>query len=130
MITPEQRKKNNLYMRRWRARHKKSVIQYLRKYKAQDPEKWKEIKRKWNIENREKHNEYNRNYHAIHKAEGKDQARLKASYELNKGRLGKQPCQVCGTEDNLEMHHPDYSQPLLVEWLCRPHHIEKRMIIL
>lgn len=35
--------------------------------------------------------------------------------------IQKQPCEVCGDTAS-EAHHPDYSQPLLVVWLCRAHH--------
>ena len=39
------------------------------------------------------------------------------------GRLRKSPCFVCGSE-NVEAHHPDYSEPLSVVWLCIEHHKE------
>jgi hypothetical protein len=42
---------------------------------------------------------------------------------LRDGRLEKTPCQVCG-EKKVEGHHPDYSQPLNVVWLCNLHHRE------
>jgi hypothetical protein len=32
------------------------------------------------------------------------------------------PCQRCGSNDNVEAHHEDYSRPLDVVWLCREHH--------
>lgn len=31
-------------------------------------------------------------------------------------------CQGCGLPKRLEKHHPDYSKPLLVVWLCKPCH--------
>lgn len=31
-------------------------------------------------------------------------------------------CSVCGGSHPLEMHHPDYSQPLEVVWVCRACH--------
>ena len=37
------------------------------------------------------------------------------------GRLVKTCCIVCG-ETHVEGHHPDYSRPLDVVWLCAPHH--------
>lgn len=40
---------------------------------------------------------------------------------IRKGVLARQPCAECGAP-NSEAHHPDYSKPLLVEWLCKPHH--------
>lgn len=36
------------------------------------------------------------------------------------GTLVRQPCEVCG--ETAEAHHPDYAEPLKVEWLCPKHH--------
>ena len=36
------------------------------------------------------------------------------------GRLKSQPCFLCGAD--AEAHHPDYSRPLDVVWLCPAHH--------
>jgi hypothetical protein len=51
---------------------------------------------------------------------------MKAHREVYKaiqaGTLKRQPCQVCGSTSNIEAHHPDYSKPLEVEWVCRKHH--------
>lgn len=38
------------------------------------------------------------------------------------GKLFKEPCEVCGTEQNIHAHHDDYSKPLNVRWLCAVHH--------
>lgn len=43
---------------------------------------------------------------------------------LKEGRLIKQPCKVCGSKKQIEAHHPDYSKPLKVIWLCNKHHRE------
>jgi len=43
---------------------------------------------------------------------------------LAKGFLKKLPCAMCGTTEDLEAHHEDYSRPLDVEWLCFRHHRE------
>lgn len=40
-----------------------------------------------------------------------------------RGRLTILPCMECGSLD-VEGHHPDYSQPLSVVWLCKEHHQE------
>lgn len=40
---------------------------------------------------------------------------------IRDGRLKKQPCHICG-EPVVEAHHPDYSAPLDVVWLCVIHH--------
>jgi hypothetical protein len=31
-------------------------------------------------------------------------------------------CEGCNKPVRLEKHHPDYSKPLLVVWLCKPCH--------
>lgn len=54
----------------------------------------------------------------------KDNIRSAAGHAKRRGKLIPQPCQVCGSEDKIEMHHPDYNQPLLVEWFCRPCHVQ------
>jgi len=41
--------------------------------------------------------------------------------------LVPEPCEVCG--DKAERHHPDYTQPLLVKWLCRRHHAEVHHVV-
>lgn len=42
------------------------------------------------------------------------------SNALRDGRLTRQPCFVCGAP--AQAHHPDYSAPLAVSWLCAKHH--------
>jgi len=48
--------------------------------------------------------------------------RYRANYMVTNavrdGRLKKEPCVICGTEENLHAHHRDYSRPLDVVWLC------------
>ncbi len=40
---------------------------------------------------------------------------------IKTGKLKKLPCFICGSEKT-EGHHPDYSAPLDVVWLCPAHH--------
>lgn len=57
--------------------------------------------------------------------------RRKASHlvgnALRDGKLFRQPCWVCGKK--AQAHHPDYSRPLDVVWLCPPHHKETHQLI-
>ena len=39
-------------------------------------------------------------------------------YAINSGKLHKEPCQKCGSEDNPHAHHDDYAKPLNIRWLC------------
>ena len=52
----------------------------------------------------------------------KDNARSYANSYKRRGKLIPEAC-ACGSEI-VEMHHPDYSNPLAVIWMCRPCHLE------
>lgn len=47
------------------------------------------------------------------------QAALRAA--IKRGIVEPQSCVVCG-DPKAEAHHPDYSKPADVVWLCRRHH--------
>lgn len=46
---------------------------------------------------------------------------------IRNGRISRQPCHVCGAK--AEAHHPDYSAPLDVVWLCTAHHREAHELV-
>ncbi len=48
-------------------------------------------------------------------------ARRIAERALRRGELMPQPCEMHGDEGQ-EMHHDDYSQPLVVRWFCKRGH--------
>ena len=58
-------------------------------------------------------------------------SRIKAnnavSNAVRDGRLKKQPCWICG--EKAIAHHPDYSRPLDVVWLCQPHHKQAHALV-
>ena len=45
---------------------------------------------------------------------------------LRSGKLNRQPCWCCG--EKAQAHHPDYSRPLDVVWLCSTHHTEAHAV--
>ena len=51
------------------------------------------------------------------------QCHWKVNHAIRTGKLFKMPCVKCG-EVVAEAHHPDYTKPLNVIWLCRKHHKE------
>lgn len=53
----------------------------------------------------------------------KQNARKKLARALKSGKVKKLPCRDCN-ELNVEAHHPDYSKPMEVIWLCKKHHGE------
>jgi hypothetical protein len=65
----------------------------------------------------------------------KDIAWNKLEYQLRLGTIVRpQSCQKCGVippksrsgASQIQAHHPDYTKPLEVEWLCPPCHGETR----
>lgn len=51
-------------------------------------------------------------------------ARAMANVAVRRGAIKRQPCESCGAE-LAEKHHPDYTKPYDVIWLCRPCHMQK-----
>lgn len=61
--------------------------------------------RKWAAKNKEKRKNYQ-----------------KILWEAKKHNKIPQKCEIEGCDKIGERHHPDYSQPRLIEWICRSHH--------
>ena len=85
--------------------------------------------------NKEKSKEKYKRYYQLHKEEikkkrldwyhshkNKFSAHQKVKNALFRGDLIKLSCQECGDKKSLA-HHPDYSKPLEVIWLCSKHHM-------
>ena len=88
--------------RNWRLKNEDKAIAISRKYRSLNRDK--KIKANKAARVPEQHN-----------------ARVMAQRALKIGTIKKEPCSVCGKERS-EMHHPDYSKPLDIIWLCRSHH--------
>jgi hypothetical protein len=69
---------------------------------------------------KENHLKANNAYRKRHRQ--KTIARDAVAYAVRLGKMLPMPCIVCGKD--AEAHHPDYSQPLYVIWLCDSHHKE------
>jgi len=56
----------------------------------------------------------------------KNPEKVKAQQTLNKavkkGIIERSPCVNCGSTHRVHGHHPDYSFPLKVIWVCSIHH--------
>lgn len=73
------------------------------------------------------HNAYMRVWRKTHplspEERKKDICRSYTHVLIVRGVLQKAPCEVCGDVD-VHAHHPDYSNPRKVKWLCPFHHRE------
>lgn len=65
-------------------------------------------------------------YNATH--QNQRAARTITGNAIRDGRLIKQPCCVCGSDES-EAHHEDYAKPLEVIWYCTKHHAERHVEI-
>lgn len=75
--------------------------------------------RNWKSENPERHAELAREYRKRNPEKIKAQNQL--NYAVRKGRIQRQPCEVCGTSDRVHAHHHVSYEPkdwLNVRWLC------------
>ncbi len=84
----------------------------------------REYNRKWNATHRKRQKAFNlkgsKTYRENPENQYKIRARKDVFHALRTGRMTKGIC-PCG-ETKVEAHHDDYSRPLKVIWLCRPHH--------
>ena len=99
--------KNKSYIEQWRKNNRDRINETSKKWCRANPEKIRQIyiktKEKFPIRN---------------------DARKKVAYAIKMRRLIKHPCQICNSTKNINAHHPDYSKPLEVIWLCSKHHAQ------
>jgi hypothetical protein len=60
--------------------------------------------------------EYREKYPAKHKATSM------VNNAIRDGKLFREPCSVCGSDENPHAHHDDYAKPLNIRWMCAAHH--------
>ena len=79
--------------------------------------------RKWRKENPKTHLDRIMKYTRLNPE--KKKARSIVEMGINSGRLIRPSvCSNCFNEGRIDAHHPDYSKPLEVIWLCRSCHIK------
>ena len=105
--------------------------EYSRKYQAErrrDPEfvkKEKAYYRKWYAKNgRNRSVDYQEMIiEWMERYPEKVKARQKLNYAIKEGKIEKpQNCSKCNKITRLSAHHPDYTKPLEVKWLCSSCH--------
>ena len=115
--------KHRLYMRDWYRRpgRAETVRERVNRYRSEHIEEVRAYDRA-------------RSHRTYDKA--KERARMAVTHAVEKGVLVREPCERCGADPINDMglslvhaHHPDYSKPLDVVWLCSAcHGIEHRIV--
>lgn len=95
----------NAYFREYRKDNLSKLRKYQRIYMKKNRKKWGYApEKKWRIENPEKVS-----------------AQKKLQRAVRSGKIKKEKCVFCKSI-NAIAHHPNYSEPLKVIWVCKPHH--------
>ncbi len=58
----------------------------------------------------------------------KYRARIALQNAVARGKVIRRPCEQCGNT-RTDAHHPDYTKPLEVVWLCRKHHMDVHRMV-
>lgn len=113
-------KVRQLQRRQW-AKHRERKLKQKREYRLRNREAINAKQRQWWRDNRD----WFRAYYENLKDRRPEQVRAWRAVQqaVKTGKLVRQPCETCEATP-AEAHHPDYSKPLEVRWLCRPCHAE------
>ena len=121
-------KEKKEYMKEWKKNNPKKVKEYTKRYKEKlreyhkeyyekHQEEIKEQSKEYRRENKEEQREYFKKWNKENPEKIKAQ-RLAQKIKIPKNQL----CEICGSKENLDKHHEDYSKPLEVMFLCRKCH--------
>lgn len=103
--------------KKYRQAHPEKMRKYQNIFYHKHPEKVKAYHDKYRLANLEKHNEYQKRYS---KENPKYRRALNASQLIPK----KSACEKCGSRENLQKHHPDYTKPTQFQTLCKRCHLK------
>jgi len=97
-------------------------LEKIREYKKTNREKERQRSREYYVKHKENIKKYQNDYNK--KNYEKQRAHDIAQKALLRNEILQTPCIVCGVSKNLVKHHPDYSQPKEIEWLCQSCHMK------
>jgi len=105
------------YMREWREKNP----EYHRIWQQNNRKKLRKIQKKYYENNRDKY------LYIFAQYREKNQEKIIAQRLSNKLYPSRQICNLSVCNKLGERHHPDYSKPSEIIWLCRRHHKEKHI---
>lgn len=101
----------------WAATNRESREASVRKYREDNREKTREANRRYRRSNPERVLEITQRYREANPEKHRAHAQVHSA--IRSGRLVRpDQCLNCRADGPLHAHHPDYSRPLDVEWLC------------
>jgi rubrerythrin len=120
------------YNKRWRETHRDHIAAYNKSYRQENTEKVREIERKYKESHVEEIKKSSKEYRRKHpdRSRIRDKnnpesahARFAIHHQIESGKIKKpKQCSACGNTGAIRGHHPDYSKPLEVVWLCHKCH--------
>jgi hypothetical protein len=112
--------------------HKKAINERNKKWAKEHPDFFK----RYREDNIDRYRDIGSKYRKLHKKEisaknkrwsennpEKRRCHSVVAYAIKMGTLVRLPCFICGNPKT-QAHHPDYTQPLNVIFLCHKHHWE------
>ena len=108
------------YSRKYKKKNREEVLRKMRERARRNRPAMNEYKRKF------RKTEVYKSWYERYKQKNKIKfdARKVLRDSVYRGKIIRKPCMRCGSKTMVEGHHPDYSKPLDVLWLCRKHHQE------
>lgn len=116
---------HSAYAREHYRKNRDKVLKRVKERYTSDPSVHLEYLKKWRKTRSGKDSHYRDTLEQRRKFPEKHAAHLAVQRALYSGKLIKEACSICGTNDSIHAHHEDYAKPLEVIWLCRRHHQDK-----
>jgi hypothetical protein len=106
----------------WRLKNKEYIKEHDKKYRQENQEQIKAYQKEWNKNNLDLIMKSKTKW--MKKNPGAVNAHHAVNRALKNGKLSKSLCCqfINCNNKNVQAHHPDYSKPLEVIWLCPKHH--------
>ena len=104
------------------------MLTHQKEYNKNNMERIRAYKKKWQKENRDKQNGYTEK-HRLSSPKRFERHRTRNITRWYEGKKvpKREVCMKCGTKNDLEYHHKDYSKPFEVDVLCKKCHGEEHV---
>jgi hypothetical protein len=96
---------------------KKYHAEYHRIWRDKNKGKTYSREQQWRKDNKDKLNAWYKKYRNNPLNQKNYRAVVKLNVAVRLGKIKRQPCEICDNPKS-QGHHPDYSKPLKVNWLC------------